>query len=861
MNILVIHEIVPHHDCSGADLRIFQLIRELRGLGHGVTLVARLDRNADKYGPVLEALGASVFAGDAERLHYLGFDTRSKWSLPEILKESQFDAAILCHWYWNGISIPEHYLDEIRRWSPQTCVMVLSEDRHGERERRSFQLTGLLTDWERAENFEQREAEVYRRADLVLYVSEIDHRHFQKLVPRLRAEHLPTIAEAGEEGLPLEQREGVLFLGNFENLANRDALDWLTAKVFPRVWKQEPRLALYLAGNALTPELFPPRKNVVLLGKVGDLGPVFAPRRVFVGPVRYGTGIITKNMIALAHGIPVVTTTVGAEGLGLRHQEHALIADAPEDFANAIVRLHRDNALWSSLSASGRRHIRDNFNLDNLRSQLRNILAQSAALPRGGCERNHCWAYREVEEAVPEVLTQRPAFQRAMLRALGYWQLGKRRMNTGRTVEALQQFRHIFSTLRGEIPPTVLHGQLLQDMAACYEAQGEQDSATRCRVEADKCARKALPRDSATARKNKLDGRKTAAERPELSVIVPTFNRRETLQLCLAALSLQTLPAELWEVIVVDDGSNDGTEAFCHDAVFPFASLRYLRQENRGAGAARRAGVAAARGDLLLFLNDDSIVAPNLLAEHRAIHRRHRLKRWSVLGAFVATPECNRHVLSLWIQHSTFLFPQNALSPGQVCAAQYFITCNLSVPRRAVVDAGSFDASLRVGEDTELGARLAARGYQVKYHPQAAAWHEHAVFTTRDLIRRAQYYGPASLALYRKHPELLGDGCGPFGKLEGADFQRMETYVLKKRAAVESAITALEALDEIDLATLHETKRLDDSRLQDWLGKVAQLAPLVYWHAVYESLLKALAEESVSAGEAGAEVFAEAGRQ
>jgi GT2 family glycosyltransferase/2-polyprenyl-3-methyl-5-hydroxy-6-metoxy-1,4-benzoquinol methylase/glycosyltransferase involved in cell wall biosynthesis len=846
-NVLLIHEILPHYDCSGADLRIFELAREIRQEGHHVTFLARQDREREKYAPALEALGVHVIAGDPDRLKHLGEDTATPWDPREVLQEGKFHTAILCHWYWNAISIAEHYLDEIRRWSPQTCVMVLSEDRHGERERRCFPLSKHISDLERGEELEQREVEVYQAADLVLYTSEVDYRHYRKLLPDLRAEHLPTIAEAGKTGPGFRDREGVLFLGNFENLANRDGLRWLVREVWPRVLKEEPDLKLYVAGNALAPEHCPQGKNIVLLGKVAELGEAFASRRVFVGPVRYGTGIITKNMFSIAHGLPVVTTTVGGEGLQLVTEKHALIADSPEVFAASILRLHREESFWNTLSREGRDYIAGNFNQEKLRKQLRHILALAPALPRKAFDPSHQWSYRRVESAVPEVLSQRPARYRPQLRMLGYWQLGHALLVQGNHAASLEQYRHIFATLRDEIPATVFHIRLMEEMAECHTALRNVESAARCRAESERLAK--IVETSFTRLSNAGKSTPRLAEKdPQISVIIPTYNRRETLQLALAALSFQTLPTSSYEVLVIDDGSSDGTEALCRTTAFPFGEIRYFRQQNGGAGSARRAGVEAARGKLLLFINDDTVSAPTLLAEHLGVHRRNPRERWAVLGSFIPTEECNRHALSLWLQRSTFLFPQNALHPGQLCDAAYFITCNLSVPRQAVIEAGSFDPTFRVGEDTELGIRLAAKGYRVKYHPVAQAWHEHPQVTTEDLLRRARTYGPVHVALFEKHPQLVQSGNTPFGKLTADDYVRMESEIKDKRAAVESALAGLRALDQLDLFELARKKLLDDAQLRELLGQVAQLVPIVYWTTLFESFLQAGVEHAHSAG-------------
>src|SRR5262249_10021324 len=82
-HIALFHEILPHHDCSGADLRLYELVREMRNLGHRVTLLARDGRDEEKYRPILEALGAKVYAGDDERLRHTGNDNPSRWDLQE----------------------------------------------------------------------------------------------------------------------------------------------------------------------------------------------------------------------------------------------------------------------------------------------------------------------------------------------------------------------------------------------------------------------------------------------------------------------------------------------------------------------------------------------------------------------------------------------------------------------------------------------------------------------------------------------------------------------------------------------------------------------------------------------------------
>src|SRR4051812_32873595 len=106
---------------------------------------------------------------------------------------------------------------------------------------------------------------------------------------------------------------------------------------------------------------------------------------------------------------------------------------------------------------------------------------------------------------------------------------------------------------------------------------------------------------------------------PRVSVVVPTFNRRESLQRLLVALAGQTHPVDDFEVVVVDDGSTDGTGELLQRLEPPYA-LQALRQSNGGPALARNRGVARARGELIVFLDDDVEPLPELVSEHVAAH-------------------------------------------------------------------------------------------------------------------------------------------------------------------------------------------------------------------------------------------------
>jgi len=480
LRILVIHETLLQTDCGGADVRLMQIVCALRALGHEVTFVARLGLRRERYEPPLKAVGATVYVNDAERLRFIGVDMQPEWSFEHILKVNNFDVAILYHWFWTGPSVAEHYVNTIRRVSPETRVAVLSDDRHGLREMQMARLTHRITDVERAKDFESRETEVYRHADIVLGITQEDFAEFHRVTPDLLTQFLPMVAEKCPAGPGPGKRKHLLFLGSFSNLANRDGLDWFLARVWPRVRQRLANVELRLAGSSMPDSFRAPGNGIVGLGHVGDMARVFAQYRVFVSPIRYGTGIKTKNVAALAHGIPIVTSTIGAEGIQLCDGETVSIADDEDAFVEAVVRLYQDDALWRRRAKAGREHMLKNFSSESLATHVQLLIERLRTLRPQAFDPGHTPSYQLVEQAFPEVLTHLPRHERPGVRLVAYVHLGERFLAEGDPRRALAQFRHAFHYLRGGLPNVSIFGRLFEGLERSYRELGDAEGIERC---------------------------------------------------------------------------------------------------------------------------------------------------------------------------------------------------------------------------------------------------------------------------------------------------------------------------------------------------------------------------------------------
>jgi len=480
LRILAIHETLPQTDCGGADVRLMQIVCGLRAQGHSVTFVARLGLQRNRYEPPLEAVGVKVYANDAPRVRFFGLDCEPDWSFEEVVKAGNFDVAILYHWFWTGPSVAEHYVPTIRRLSPATRIAVLSDDRHGLRELQMAGLTGQLTDIERGRDFQDREIETYRHADIVLGISEEDFAGFHKITPDLETLLLPMIAEKAPAGPGPANRKHLLFLGSFSNLANRDALDWFLGRVWPKIRERLPEVEMHLAGSSMPDSFRSLGNGIVGMGRAEDLALIHAQHRVFVSPVRYGTGIKTKNLAALSYGIPVVTTTIGAEGLSLRDGETVSIADDEKSFAEAVVRLYQDDRLWRKQAKAAREHIQEQFSPEKLMAGLSRFIERASALEPKPFDPDFVPSYQLVERFSPEVLTHQPRKERPGVRLVAYVHLGERFLGEGKATQALSQFRHAFHYVRGEIPNVSIFGRLLRGLERCYHELGDLESAERC---------------------------------------------------------------------------------------------------------------------------------------------------------------------------------------------------------------------------------------------------------------------------------------------------------------------------------------------------------------------------------------------
>lgn len=314
---------------------------------------------------------------------------------------------------------------------------------------------------------------------------------------------------------------------------------------------------------------------------------------------------------------------------------------------------------------------------------------------------------------------------------------------------------------------------------------------------------------------------------PVVSVVIPTFQRCSSVRRAVEALAGQTLPSKAYEVVVSIDGSEDGTREMLAAQRVPFA-LRSVCRSKRGRAAAVNAGVGEARGQLVVFLDDDMEAAPGLLAAHLGAHTSIGGPGRS-LGVIGAAPVVTRSSspLSEYLARRFQERLDTLAQPGRVPRFNDAYTGNFSVPRATLLDIGGFDESFRLygHEDYEFVLRLVKAGAQLVFSPAALAFqHQDKEFPSlaRDTVAR----GKTAVLFARKHPEVLREL-----KLGAFDRETRKWRLL--RAALLGFTSVFDGVPEAVISLVTTLERRRPRRLDRYY---AMALDYFYWVGVRSAL-------------------------
>lgn len=400
MRILYLSTWFPYPPNSGSKLRTLHLLRGL-AQRHDVTLLAfDFDTPASKskvwpgpepscieripVNPFAEAQGAALYTRIFSRFTVARLVPAMRDALQKHLRQGAYDVVIastfMCAPYILQVSTPTiRILEEHNSLTRWIWEFFQQEGRFLQRLYRWFS-------WQKTRHLEAR---LFRQFDLVTAVSVQDAAAMLTMLPGYRGpvEVVPNGVDCSHNCPALKERirNTLVYNGALTYEANCDAMQYFLAQIFPRIQRRVPDLRLTITGSTSGVDLsrLALSNAVSLTGYVEDVRVPVAQAAACVVPLRVGGGTRLKILEAMALGTPVITTSKGADGLDVVDGEHLLLADTPEDFANATVRVLGDSELCATLAHNARRLVEGKYDWQEIGARFTMLVEQAVSRRRG----------------------------------------------------------------------------------------------------------------------------------------------------------------------------------------------------------------------------------------------------------------------------------------------------------------------------------------------------------------------------------------------------------------------------------------------------------------------------------------------
>ena len=359
--ILVIDACMLTPDQDSGSLRMFEMLGLMRGLGHKVTFVASNLEYRLPYAADIQALGVEV-------LHHPYLSTIVRY-----LEQhgAEHDVIML-----SRETVASPYMGVVKRCAPHARIIFDTVDLHFLRAERQAVLADESTLRTAARKMRDSELDLVNAADVTLVVSPVEQKLLRTLAPRANVQIVSNIHVPMPGPASFAERSGILFIGGFRHPPNLDAVTWYVENVLPILRDKNPGLVTTVIGSNAPPALQRfASADFVVAGYVPDVSGHYHAARLSISPLRYGAGVKGKVNLAMQYGLPVVATTVSVEGMYLSDEQNVLVADDPEAFADAVIRLHSDEALWYRLRQGGLDNIEEWFSRQSARRALESVLA------------------------------------------------------------------------------------------------------------------------------------------------------------------------------------------------------------------------------------------------------------------------------------------------------------------------------------------------------------------------------------------------------------------------------------------------------------------------------------------------------
>jgi glycosyltransferase involved in cell wall biosynthesis len=393
MNILFICKTLPHEEVIGGPIIIYNRIR-LLSERHRVSLIAFVaDEEMDMTSTVsrfcvdFQAVPAPAPRGRLRKMREFflspvpfyfmnNYSPQMYDGLGKMVRGNPYDVVV------SEYSMVAQYLYRNPDLEGIKRVMSVHECYYLAR-RKAFKVQGFSREGLSAlfnmKGLKKFEFDMYASADRVLTLTPEGRAELLDIRPGLDISVVPHGVDVDYFQPPRDRsrEQAVMFLGNYPHDPNRDAVLYFHSKIWPLVKEKVPEACFYVVGKDPTPdlrELARTDPSIVVTGTVDDVRPYFERSVAFVNPVRIGGGFRGKILEAMAMGMPIVTTSLGAEGVDAEDGRDMLFADEPASFAEAVVSLLEDNSKCERLGERARSLAVERFSWEKGVEELEQVL-------------------------------------------------------------------------------------------------------------------------------------------------------------------------------------------------------------------------------------------------------------------------------------------------------------------------------------------------------------------------------------------------------------------------------------------------------------------------------------------------------
>jgi O-antigen biosynthesis protein len=336
--ILVIDSYMPSYDRESGSKRLFELLKIFKSLDFHVIFAADNGVKEEPYVDQLQNLQIETLY--TEKGYGVLIEQQIQERLPLI------DLAWICRPELN-----EKYMSLIRQ-RPEIKIVYDTIDLHYLRLKRAWELSPekapeMATEWI---EMQSQELKIAHQADLTITVTTVE----QQILTSQAVDQVavvPNVHSSYQGDIPsFSERSGILFIGSYNHPPNIDAVLWLCHEIMPLVWETDPDITVTLLGNNPNAEVLALASDrITVTGYINDVSPYFLNHKLSVSPLRYGAGMKGKIGQSLEYRLPVVSTSIGTEGMNLIPEQHILEANNTLKFAAKILDLYHDENIWHQL--------------------------------------------------------------------------------------------------------------------------------------------------------------------------------------------------------------------------------------------------------------------------------------------------------------------------------------------------------------------------------------------------------------------------------------------------------------------------------------------------------------------------------